>query len=317
MSSYTVIEPAAVRFYYEDTKVLQIYMDELRLYFEASPGVKIGIGVSNPQTSFQLKNNVFLNNIANATEALSVQLTNPSYNNEPYSFVPVGTIVIWGAKAIPENWIECNGQAVIQQDYSTLYSMLGYSYTSDTTIQNNNSLVESKRVFQVPDFRGGVSIVQRTDSKPIGTRYPVVAGKTAANTDIENDFAPLRSTYIQQFKMDTSHVPPHRHKLTTRYDISGNEIFKNALKKHQHSYSFTPSNTGVTSSAPFRSGAYGYKDKDTTNATHSHKHLISNVRLEKAALNPKNDPTPPKTTWNNPFSIEQQYIIMKYIIKAL
>lgn len=314
MSSYTVVEPAAVRFYYEDVKVLQVYMDELRLYFEASPGVKIGIGVSNPQTSFQLKNSVFLNNIANATEALSVQLTNPNYNNEPYSFVPVGTIVIWGAEQVPENWIECNGQSVLQQDYSTLYSLLGYSYTSDITIQGNNSLVDSKKVFQVPDFRGGVSIVERTTGKNVGTRYPEVSGKTPANTDIVVDFAPLRSTYIQQFKMDSSQVPPHRHKLRATVNPDGSPAVRYAMKAHSHSYTKLNASTSVTGGTT-KAGAYGFEELDSGSTNYSHKHTVTNVRLQQAYENPKNLET--STTWNNPFSIEQQYIIMKYIIKAL
>jgi len=61
--SYTSIEPAAIKFYYNDKRVLQIYMLELRLYMEAASDVRIGVGVTNPTTSFDVGNYIFLKNL--------------------------------------------------------------------------------------------------------------------------------------------------------------------------------------------------------------------------------------------------------------
>jgi len=58
---------------------------------------------------------------------------------------PVGSIVMWPAAAsIPDHWLICNGQALLQASYPDLYAIIGVTYgTGDLDGQ-----------FQLPDFRG-------------------------------------------------------------------------------------------------------------------------------------------------------------------
>lgn len=311
-----VVEPAAIKFYYESTLVLQCYMDELRLFLEGSPGVKIGIGITNPTSGFDIQNYIFMKNLRGMTEKMSFQLTNPGYNNEPCSFVPIGSIVIWGGATIPENWLECTGQLVKQVQYPLLYTALGVKYTSSVNQNANSSKVPEEKLFQVPDFRGGVGVINRTSSsQATGTRYPTVSGKLDADVNITTDFAPVRNTLIQEFVLKSTQLPPHRHSFRADKDINGNAVTRYAMKDHTHS--FTKSAGSETVLLGARSAVY-YTDaiRTTTATSFSHTHTVTNVRLLEAFNNNKNDPGSAKPTWNDPFSIEQQYIIMRYIIKA-
>lgn len=312
--SYTTVEPAAVKFYYDEKLVLQVYMRELRLYMEAAPDVKIGIGVTNPTTNFDVGNYIFLKNLRGMTEKMSFQLTNPGYNNEPYSFVPVGTIVIWGGSSIPENWLECNGQSVLQVSYPNLYAAMGYKYTSTATQNANASKPDEEKVFQVPDFRGGVGIIQRdvggiSINRTVGARYPDYGGNGVKENDVDiaTQFAPLRSSLIQQFVMKSEQLPPHRHDMqVSSTNDNGVAVTNYAMIYHRHVYTRGSGSTSVTAGS--RGGIY-YSDarRTTGSASVSHKHEVLNCRLLEAHR---------KETFNAPFSIEQQYIIMRYIIKA-
>jgi len=312
-----VVEPAAIKFYYESTLVLQCYMDELRLFLEGSPGVNIGIGVTNPTSGFDIQNYIFMKNLRGMTEKMSFQLTNPGYNNEPYSFVPIGSIVIWGGATIPENWLECTGQLVKQVVYPLLYTALGVKYTSTDNQNANSSKVAEEKLFQVPDFRGGVGVINRTSSsQAIGTRYPTVDGKLDANVNIETEYAPLRKTLIQEFILKSTQLPPHRHLFKATQDINGNTITRYAMKDHTHTITRSAGARDVTSGAEKTAVYYTDAARTTTAGTFTHTHTVTNIRLLEAYNNNKNDSGSTKPTWNDPFSIEQQYIIMRYIIKA-
>lgn len=59
---------------------------------------------------------------------------------------PAGSILAWPAMGIPENWLECNGQAVSRTIYSDLFAIIGSIFGSGDGVNT----------FNVPDLRGRV-----------------------------------------------------------------------------------------------------------------------------------------------------------------
>ena len=48
-------------------------------------------------------------------------------NDDKKNLIPLGTISIWYKAQVPENWLECNGQAVNPSDYPDLYKMMRFT----------------------------------------------------------------------------------------------------------------------------------------------------------------------------------------------
>jgi microcystin-dependent protein len=43
--------------------------------------------------------------------------------------IPIGSIMMWATATPPQYWLLCNGQALAQNDYASLFSLIGYSYS--------------------------------------------------------------------------------------------------------------------------------------------------------------------------------------------
>src|SRR5690606_12658824 len=68
--------------------------------------------------------------------------------------LPAGAIMAWSASAIPNNWLECNGQAVSRTTYSDLFAVVGTQY----------GVGNGSTTFNVPDFTGRVIVGLSSDS---------------------------------------------------------------------------------------------------------------------------------------------------------
>lgn len=64
------------------------------------------------------------------------------------SVVPVGTIVDYGGTTAPSGWLLCYGQAISRSTYSALF----------TAISTNYGIGDGSTTFNVPDFRGRVTV---------------------------------------------------------------------------------------------------------------------------------------------------------------
>ncbi len=60
----------------------------------------------------------------------------------------IGQIILWsGVQYVPLNWLECNGQTVLIQQYQALYSLIGTIYGGD-----------AKTTFALPDLQARVPV---------------------------------------------------------------------------------------------------------------------------------------------------------------
>ena len=60
---------------------------------------------------------------------------------------PSGGVMMFAAKAIPDGWLECDGRKLSINLYRSLYSVIGDTYNTLSSIDKNTE-------FQIPDMRG-------------------------------------------------------------------------------------------------------------------------------------------------------------------
>lgn len=102
-------------------------------------------------TLFQTDKVIFIGNSVN-TNINDIEIRQfPDLWNEAQSqssrLVPVGGIVLYAGKKIPENYLQCNGQVVTTIDYINLYSIL-----NDITVDEDTAITET---FTVPNLSTG------------------------------------------------------------------------------------------------------------------------------------------------------------------
>jgi microcystin-dependent protein len=295
-ANYTEIDTVSVNWYYNSTRVLRCYMLGYTLFIDIDGDAKVGVGITNPTSRFQVNNLMFMKDVY-TQDNLSFQLTNPGYNNEPYGFVPVGTVAMWGSSNFPENWAACDGSSIKISNYPDLYKLVGYTYTP-LEIQNTNvTKLYEDQLFTIPDFRGGVVPTNRTSStQKVGTRYPNIDYTTTNNMDT---YITSRNTLIQSFTLQSKQLPGHGHFFQSSKNKQNQDVAPAAMQGHTHTIT---THAGATSillqSIP---GLFGGATSTTDAGTFYHTHTFTNSALTPIV--------------NNPFSIEQQYIVMFYIIK--
>ena len=106
--------------------------------------------------------------------------------------VPIGAIMPYSSSYIPENWLECNGQAVNRIDYADLFQRIGTTFGAG----------DGSTTFNVPNFN---------------TRVPVGYDST------DTDFNAIGKTGGSKTHTQTKEeVGPHTHLLWVEDNNSGN-----------------------------------------------------------------------------------------------
>lgn len=289
MATRVDLEPAAIRFFHSNSKVFEIYMLQFELYFEKRADAKIGIGLPNPTQEFQLRDYIFLKNLKNTDNNFKFITLD---TNESLYMIPIGSVVIWPSMTIPENWKECNGDLVDIENYQDLFNLLGYHFTSSYQQSLNIGKPLTEQLFNIPDFRGGLTPVNRlNDSVQVGQRYPNIDYNNSLTTYITE-----KNNLINNFRLKDTQLPAHKHVFT---HTDTNKTF---LKQHSHQYVL---GSGSGSRLPSSStiAGVGLVTNSTQNTIIPHSHTFTNASM---TVIPTNDS----------FSIEQQYIIMKFIIRV-
>lgn len=101
--------------------------------------------------------------------------------------VPIGAIMPYSSSYIPENWLECNGQAISRTTYADLFTRIGTTFGQG----------DGSTTFNVPNFNG---------------RVPVGYGQGTDGNGTSVDFTPLGSTggeYSHQ--LSVNELPSHDH----------------------------------------------------------------------------------------------------------
>jgi microcystin-dependent protein len=226
-----------------------------------------------------------------------VQMTKSTFFNH-VPLVPIGCIFPFAgpASAIPAGYLLCDGSEVLQQTYLRLYQIIGYTYSSGSTVN-----LKGAGTFKLPDFRGrfplGVDNMNNNITVPsVGNSQTSIstvsstAGRvsdiTAANIGAGSDNTAIGSgPGSTSVTLTTSQLPQHTHNL------------KSASNTQYYA-------VGDTSSS---------SDSDTTTVT---AHGITPSGSNRGATNvgPVLNSTTGSTTTGQPISIMNPYLAINYII---
>lgn len=76
-----------------------------------------------------------------------------NFNKMQEDLLPVGSVVSFAGPTIPQDWLECKGQAVSRTDYAELFSAIG-------TIWGTG---DGSTTFNLPDLQGRVTVGKNED----------------------------------------------------------------------------------------------------------------------------------------------------------
>lgn len=142
-------------------------------------------------------------------------------------FVPIGTIIIFGGTTgLPDNWKECNGQAVSRVNYPVLFTNMGTRWGEG----------DGNTTFNLPDLRGRV---------PVG-----IGSDNSTNGLITNATAPsitLGATGIfgsQVHTLTINEMPSHNHFMSSTRQFNEGVAPRFEQGFYDNSNDGTTSNTG-------------------------------------------------------------------------
>lgn len=129
------------------------WMSENAIIKQASGELLTGeIGSSTPTSDAGL----FVNN---STRQISI------WNNErekylPQLTVPIGAILDWPSQLLtpPENYLFCDGQLLVTEDYPDLYAIIGTVYNRLGSGDTDEEFPDPEGQFRLPDLRGRVAV---------------------------------------------------------------------------------------------------------------------------------------------------------------
>lgn len=208
-------------------------------------------------------------------------------NNVPHGAVRPGTIMMYVGGYEPPGWFFCNGKSISKTKYSTLFSIIGYTFTN-LTIRNNSTL------FTLPDFR--YRIVKQLDTTtPSGN----TAYETINNRGGKHEHVLLKNQLPDHLHDGTtpSHSISHTHQYTT--DSISDGRFGDEIGPPYGNPKSGYSGIGggyTTSAAPFAAVSF----------THNHPVTSANDFVYSNSLN---------VSTNTPISIVQPSKSISYIIR--
>lgn len=161
----------------------------------------------------------------------------PQFN----SFLPPGTIVLYGAAEVPAlPWILCDGSEISRKVYSTLFQVIGVKY----------GVGDGITTFNLPDFRGRVVI---------GVDYKEMRMKKAQDVG-------LSGGSVSQ-KLHLSQIPKHSHgKGSLNLSFAGEHQHVITDPGHDHG--------GETGEGPNGKGEWGLFLNGVGSDRVGHRHTI-------------------------------------------
>ena len=201
------------------------------------------------------------------TQSLVQMSKNTFFNHVP--LVPVGCIFPFAgpASAVPAGYLLCDGSEVLQQVYSTLFKLIGYTYSNGTA---NN--LKGASTFKLPDLRGrfplGADNMNNNITVPssgnannlistVGAAANRVTDITADNVGAGSDNASGGGPGVSTVTLTTSQIPQHTHNLKSTgndqyYAVGDSSTISDPDAATKTGYGITPGglNRGLANVGP-------------------------------------------------------------------
>lgn len=236
----------------------------------------------------------------------SITLTNQNVNLyvNGLNIMPVGSVICYAGSNAPSGWLLCNGNDINRSDYSTLFSIIGTTYGSNSgstfKLPNLNQKFPMGKSGSnnLGDTGGSNTVTLTTNNLPAHTHTGTVnsAGShshtgTAVSDGLHSHNASDSGhthTYIDTYFAENMSGGP-------------NNIFgTSANTDYDNSYIIRPNtitNAGYSNIIVENNGAHTHSV--TTNSDGAHQHTF----------------TSDSTGSGNPFNITNPYIVLNYIIR--
>jgi microcystin-dependent protein len=200
-----------------------------------------------------------------ASQSLVKMTKTTFFNHVP--LVPIGSIFPFAGPAakIPAGYLMCDGAEVLQQTYSALYQIIGYTYSSGSP-----STLLGAATFKLPDLRGrfalGADNMNNNITVPssgnannlvstVGASANRVSDTTADN--IGSGSESFTGPGVSTVTLTTSQLPQHTHNLKSTgnsqyYAVGDTSTASDSDTATRASYGITPSGTnrGLANSGP-------------------------------------------------------------------
>lgn len=157
----------------------------------------------------------------NRTEEQLNQLVENVTNllNFTNTLTPIGAIMEYsGRAAVPDNWLECNGEYKRQDQYNELFQVIQDTYGPTSIVNINGSTINT---FKLPDRRGYVAVGIGSDNSTGGR----ITTKTAPHIALGKGFGE------QEHRLTMAEIPDHYHAGSSsgRYDTCRDGLGGNCI----------------------------------------------------------------------------------------
>lgn len=186
---------------------------------------------------------------------------------EPF-LVPIGTVVPWPGQAVPQGWLECNGQVFSTTNNPKLYGVLGRNTVPDYRGLFLRGWAHGSGAFD-PDANRALGSVQGDAIRNITGYFPADIGQSAwigryvggafyDNGGLTSGDTGSRSNEVRKYGFDASRVVP-----TAAENRPKNAAVMYIIKSDQASSSGTTSPTGIVVNPDSITQRVGYTVKAT------------------------------------------------------
>lgn len=136
---------------------------------------------------------------------LREQIQNLTQRVQVVRNIPAGSILPFAGVNSPDGWLICNGQIVSRNEFTSLYAVIGRTYTP---INHNPPIGES--LFCVPDMRGRVIV---GDDSGVNATGRITSNNTLGASGGE-----------EKHQLTVNELASHSHQLRTRAGSSASGI---------------------------------------------------------------------------------------------
>ena len=200
-----------------------------------------------------------------SSQSLVKMTKNTFFNHVP--LVPIGSIFPFAGPAakVPAGYLLCDGSEVLQQTYSALYQIIGYTYSSGSP-----SNLLGAATFKLPDLRGrfplGADNMNNNITVPSsGNANNLISTVSAAANRVPDTTADNIGSGSELFTgpgvstvtLSTSQLPQHTHNLKSTgnsqyYAVGDTSTASDSDTATRASYGITPggANRGLANSGP-------------------------------------------------------------------
>lgn len=289
--SFLVVTPSELTFNIDNTAKFKVYMIYSDLYIEVGNNTNIGIGITEPIYPIHTRTG-FIKNIKNITYNSGFKIL---VNNSPLSFIPIGSIVIWPVPLtaivtnpmdvetnnyIPHGWLPCNGQTLLITDYPNLFNILQYDYGG------------SDLYFSLPNFKGDVDGAYAVCNRTSTTFLPLNSTYKSKRSTIDTNGRSIKSILL-----NNTNIPSHYHYVNATNTVTG------AIENHRHSGYNAIGGIDRTARTGGGGQVSGWQSYTANTSTSEPEHVHNyNISMDSPGTNSIN--------------MEQQYIVMNYIIRV-